>query len=91
MHQVWSLVAVHELVAVTVNVVEPAGEATFWFGGITASVGLVAACVTVTTIGVSPVTVVVILATRELVVPLTVYVAVIVPLPDPDGFTVHHV
>jgi hypothetical protein len=48
---------------VTVKGVVPADEDTAWFEGVTVSVG--AACVTVTTIGVRPVTVTVTLATRD--------------------------
>ena len=39
-HHVWLLVTVHEALDVTVKVVEPAGVAgTFWFAGVTVSVG----------------------------------------------------
>jgi hypothetical protein len=51
---------------VTVKVVDPAGVAgTFWLGGVTLRVGEDAAWVTVTTTGVKPATVVVMLATLE--------------------------
>jgi hypothetical protein len=56
--------------------------------GVTERVG--AAWVTVTITGVSPVTVTVILATLEEVVVFCVNVAVIEPLPVPEGVTVHH-
>lgn len=49
------------------------------------------AWVTVTTSGVSPVTVTVILATRVDVVRFSLYVAVSVPLPVPEAVTVHQV
>ena len=72
-HQDWSLETVQEEFEVTVNAVDPAGVAgTFWFGGVTVRVGVAPACVTVTTTGVSPVTVVVMLATREVVRAFTV-------------------
>jgi len=65
-HHAWSLTTVHEEFEVTVNGVVPAGEAgTFWLDGVTVSVGVAAACVTVTTTGASPDTVVVIFATLE--------------------------
>lgn len=56
-----------EAVVVTVKLVYPAGGVTFWFEGETISEGEVPAWVTVTTTGVRPITVVVILATREVV------------------------
>ena len=67
-HQVWLLDVVQEELEVTVKLVWPAGDAgTFWLGGVTVSVGAAPAWVTVTTTGVSPVTVVVMLATRWVV------------------------
>ena len=67
-HQVWLLATVQDELEVTVKVVCPAGVAgTFWLGGVTVRVGVAPAWVTVTTTGVSPVTVVVILATRVVV------------------------
>ena len=66
-HQVWSLVTVHAEFDVTVKGVVPAGAVTFWFGGVTASVGAAPAWVTVTTTGERPVTVTVTFATRDVV------------------------
>ena len=50
---------------VTLKVVTPAGEVTFWFGGVTERVGDDPACETVTTTGETPATVTVIFATRD--------------------------
>ena len=58
--------------------------------GVTASEGVKPACVTVTITGDNPVTVTMTLAARGEVNIFAVYVAVIVPLPDPEGVTVHH-
>ena len=72
-HQVWSLTTVQDELEVTANVVDPAGVAgTFWLAGVTVRVGVAPACVTVTTMGEIPDTVVVILATREVVRVFTV-------------------
>jgi len=90
-HHVWSLDTIQEELDVTVKLVVPAGDVTFWFGGTTESVGEVPAWETVTTTGVSPVTVTVILATREETPRFAVKVAVRVELPVPDAGTVHHV
>jgi hypothetical protein len=60
----WSLTTLQLEFEVTVNEVVPAGVAgTFWFGGVTVSVGARPAWVTVTVTGGIPATVVVILAT----------------------------
>ncbi len=61
-HQVWSLMAVHNEFEVTVKEVLPAATPTTWFNGLTDNVG--AACATVTTTGLKPVTVVVMFAVR---------------------------
>ena len=91
-HQDWLLTTVQAAFEVTVKVVDPAGVAgTFWLGGVTDIVGTTAAWVIVVTIGVIVATVVVTLATLGLPVRLSVYVAVIVPFPEPDGVTVHQV
>jgi hypothetical protein len=66
-HQVWSLTTVQEEFDVTVKFVIPAGAVTFWLGGVTVSVAAAPAWVTVTTIGVSPITVTVMFATRGVV------------------------
>ena len=72
-HQVWSLTTVQDEFDVTANVVDPAGDAgTFWLGGVTFRYGVSAAWVTVTMTGEIPVTVVVILATRDVNNGLTV-------------------
>lgn len=90
-HQLELEDAVQPMLEVTVNTVEPAGVAgTFWFGGVTERLGGEAAWVTVTTTGVSPVTVTVICATLVIVYGFTRYAALMVPLPDPEGVTVHH-
>ena len=65
------LAAVHPQAVVTEKVVDPAAAATFWFDGVTAKVQT-PTWVTVTTMGVTPVTVTVILAVRELVEVLAV-------------------
>ena len=52
--------------------------------------GEVAACVTVTTTGVKPATVTVMLATLCVSSVLAVNVAVMVPFPFPEEVTVHH-
>ena len=65
------LAAVQAHVEVTENEVDPAAAKTFWFEGVTLNVQG-AACVTVTTIGVTPETVTVIFAVRVLVVVLAV-------------------
>jgi len=88
-HQVWLLLAVQLVFAVTVKSVDPDVEATAWFKGLTDNVG--AAWVTVTTTGDNPATVTVTFATRAEAVLFAVHVAVIVPFPDPDGVTVHQV
>jgi hypothetical protein len=64
-HHDWSLEAVQEEVEVTVNEVLPAGGVTGWLEGVTVRTGVRPACMTVTMIGVSPVTVIVMFATRE--------------------------
>jgi hypothetical protein len=61
-HQDWSQTTVHDAFDVTVNEVDPAAEVTLWVGGATDRDGAAPACVTVTTMGVSPETVTVILA-----------------------------
>ena len=71
-HQVWLLIAVQAQFEVTENVVDPAGAKTFWFDGVTLNVQGAAACVTVTTIGVTPETVTVTFAVLMLVVVFTV-------------------
>ena len=58
---------VQEAFEVTVKGVVPAAAVTFWLGGVTESVGVAPAWVTVTTTGVRPTTVTVTLATREVV------------------------
>jgi hypothetical protein len=86
------LLVVQVVLHVTVNVVLPAGVfGTFWLGGRTVRVGAPAAWVTVTTTGVSVATVTVMLAILDTVVGLMAYDATMVPLPVPDGVTVHHV
>ena len=86
------LEAVHEQFDTTLKVVVPAVYATFWFDGVTLRVHGAAAWVTVTTIGVRPETVTVILAVRCVVFGFCVNVAVMVPLPEPDdGEIVHQV
>ena len=70
MHQVWSLTAVQvDAVVVTVKLVYPAGDVTFWFEGETKSVGAVACWVTVEVWEGSPEALTVIVATR-IVVPV---------------------
>ena len=65
-HQVWSLVTVQAELEATEKGVVPADAETLWFGGVTVRVGkMVPAWVTVTITGESPVTVTVILATRD--------------------------
>ena len=65
MHHDWSETTVQLVFEVTLNVVDPAGDAgTSWFDGVTESEGSAASCVTVTTTGGIPDTVTVILATR---------------------------
>ena len=67
-HQAWLLTTVQDEFDVTAKEVDPAGVAgTFWLEGVTVRVGEAPACVTVTTIGEIPDTVVVILAIREVV------------------------
>ena len=66
-HHDWLLVVVQEAFEVTVNGVVPAGAGTFWFDGVTARVSGAAACVTVTTTGVRPLTLTVTFATRDVV------------------------
>ena len=90
-HHVWSLVTVQLVLDVTVKLAFPAGAATFWFGGVTVNDGAAPDWVTVTITGVRPITVVVTLAIRVYMVGLSVKLAVIVPLPDPEAVTVHHV
>ena len=64
-HQVWSLLAVQFELDVIVNEVVPASTETAWLEGVTLNVGAAPAWLTVTTTGDSPVTVTVILATRD--------------------------
>ncbi len=72
-HHVWLLATVQLQFDVTENEVEPAGVyATFWLAGVTVKVHGAAACVRVTTIGVTPETVTVMFAVRALVVVLAV-------------------
>jgi hypothetical protein len=72
-HQVWSLTTVQDEFDITANEVDPAGDAgTFWLEGVTVRVGVAPACVTVTTTGEIPDTVVVILATLGVTNVLTV-------------------
>ena len=75
---------------VTEKIVFPAATPTFLFGGETLKVGTPAACVTVTTTGLNPATITVILAERGAMVVFSEYVAVKVPEPVPEGVTVHH-
>ena len=62
-HQLWSEDAVHPEFEVTVKEVDPAADVTGWFEGVTESVGAAPAWLTVTVIGVKPVTVTVMVAT----------------------------
>ena len=87
-HHVWLLVAVQAEFEVTVKGVVPGVAVTTCVEGVTASVG--AAWVTVTTTGVTPLTVTVMLAVLWASVVFCEYVAISVPLPVPDGVTVHH-
>ena len=64
MHHAALLEVVQAELEVTVKLVLPAEELTFWLTGVTVRVGDPAAWVTVTTTGASPVTVTVILAVR---------------------------
>ena len=90
-HQAWSLEEIQVVLEVTVKEVLPAAVVTFWLAGVTDRVGTTPACVTVTTIGVSPVTVTVTFAIRWVVSIFCVYVAVIVPFPEPEAVTLHQV
>ena len=66
-HQVWFDAAVQSALEVTVKFVVPAGVAgTFWLDGVTDSVGVAPACVTVTVTVVAPDAVTVIVATLGL-------------------------
>ena len=67
MHQPALLKVVQPELEVTTKLVLPEAELTFWLAGVTVSVGDPAACVTVTTTGVSPITVTVIFATRPVI------------------------
>ena len=66
-HQDASEATVQAELDVTVKAVEPAVADTFWLVGVTANVGVVPDCVTVTTTGDSPVTVTVTFAMRDVV------------------------
>ena len=83
------LETVHAEFDVTVNGVVPAGAVTFWFEGVTVSVGDVPDCVTVTITFATPVPVAVIVATLEVNKVLAVTVATMAPSPLPVGVTVH--
>ena len=89
-HHGASDVAVHGPLAVTENVVLPAVRATFLFEGVTVSTGVLPACTSVTRIGARPDTVTVMVAVREKMLLLVLYVALIMPLPKPVGVTMHH-
>lgn len=66
-HQVWSLVTVHDVLEVTVKLVDPAGAVTFWFEGLTKRVGAAPDWVTVEVWDVKPVALTVIVAIRTAV------------------------
>ena len=89
-HQAASLLVVHAELEVTLKPVIPAGAVTFWFAGVTAKVGAEPDWETVTVTAGIPVTVTVTVATREVGIVLAINVAMIVPLPVPEGVTVHH-
>ena len=75
---------------VNVNDALPAGVyGTLWFAGVTVSVGVAPAWVTVTVAVGAPEAVAVIVATLGVIRVLTGYVAVIVPFPLPESVTVH--
>ncbi len=63
-HHVWLLEAVQLVFEVTENEVLPDEAVTFWFAGVTFNAGETPFWVTVTTAGVNPETVTVMLATR---------------------------
>ena len=89
-HHAALLLVVQLVFDVTVNEVLPAEALTFWLAGATLSDGDPAAWVTVTDTGPIPVTVTVIVAIRLLREVFSEKVAVSVPLPTPEGVTVHH-
>ena len=64
-HHAWLLEAVQVVLEVTENVVFPAAGVTGRSDGVTANVGVIPACVTVTTTGDNPGTETVMFATRE--------------------------
>jgi hypothetical protein len=66
-HQVWSLVTVHDVLDVTVKLVDPAGAVTFWFEGLTKRAGVAPNWVTVEVWGVKPVALTVMVAIRTAV------------------------
>ncbi len=90
-HQDAALLASQAELEVTVKLVVPTGAVTFWLDGLTLNEAPAPACVTVTITGLMPITVTVILATRQLVEVFSVNVAVMVPFPLPEGVIVHHV
>ncbi len=89
LHQETSLFAVQSELVVTVKFVLPAEELTFWFGGVTKSIGFVPPCVTVTEIGFTPLIETVIVAILEVVSMFSSKEAVIVPSPLPEDVTLH--
>jgi hypothetical protein len=64
-HHAAALVAVQAELEVTLKLVLPAGALTFWLAGVTAKVGELPDCVTVTTTAVTPVPETVMFATRD--------------------------
>jgi energy-converting hydrogenase Eha subunit H len=83
------LVAVQEVFDATENAAVPGASVTFWFEGVTDNVGIAPAWVTVTDLLLTPVPETVIVAVLVSVLLFIEYVAVIVPLPLPEGLTVH--
>ena len=89
-HQTWLQYAVQAELEVIVNSPVPGSEVTIRFWGETLNVGGAPACVTVTETAGIPATVTVTVATRGVRSGFAVTEAVMLPLPVPEGVTVHH-